>query len=89
MTHARNHNHHWPTPSPTPKKKKKKATIEKEEWCLGLKRGEADEGTEKEEREENWNNEIEEREIFDEKVNKIYIFFRILLQYNSNFRIVL
>ena len=49
----------------------------------------ADGETEKEKREENWNNEIEEREISGEKVNKIYIFFRILLQYNSNFRIVL
>ena len=30
------------------------------------------------------------REKFQgEKVNKLYIFFRILLQYNSNFRIVL
>ena len=30
------------------------------------------------------------REKFQgEKVNKLFIFFRILLQYNSNFRIVL
>ena len=84
----KNHNHHSdPHQKPQPplthavthahKKKKKKQPQRRKNGVCVWREERADGETEKEEREENWNNEMEEREISGEKVNKIYIYIYI------------